>query len=268
METISFFLLNTFISDGLEGNPTPVCLLENPIEVEKMELLARKFKFPVSVFVNKDNTSNTFQIRYFTVTGEIPACGHGTLGAAHILFREITNSNTINFRTIEDTILTASKEKGINYIHYPKLEKSEIKPHSEINEAMGISEFKSYFICKELESLFIELEKEKEVRKLLPDYNRLLQSTNEIKEIVIMSKSDNKLFDFTLRSFCPWIGINEDPVTGSIHSVLGHFWKKRLNKDILIVNQASKRGGKLIVKPLNEFVKIGGDCKILEEGKI
>ena len=83
-----------------------------------------------------------------------------------------------------------------------------------------------------------------------------------------MSESDNDSFDFILRLFCPWIGINEDPVTGSIHSVLGHFWKNKLDKDLLIVNQASERGGKIIVKPLSNIVKIEGDCKIVIEGLI
>ena len=268
MEAIRFFLLDTFTGEGLKGNPTPICLLESPIETEKMEFLAKEFNHPVSVFINKGEDWNTYQIRYFTITGEIPACGHGTLGAACVLFSEASDTGSINFNTIDNTTLSASKENGINFIQYPKYGKLEIKPNSEINEALGIIEFKSYFICVELESLFIELENEEEVRKVVPDFERLIQSTNEIKEIVIMSESRDDFFDFTLRSFCPWIGINEDPVTGSIHSVLGHFWKTRFGKDILTVKQASERGGKIIVKPLNDFVKIGGDCKILEEREI
>ncbi len=268
METIRFFLLNTFIGDGLKGNPTPVFLLENQLDENKMELLASKFKDSVSVFLNKEEKSNTYQIRYFTVTGEIPACGHGSLGAAYVLFRASSNADRISLRTIEDTILVAFKENGRTFIQYPKLGTSEAVSNPAVNEALGIKKFKSYFICTALESLFIELENEKEVIEIVPNYERLLQSTNEIKEIVVMSESEEEAFDFTLRSFCPWIGINEDPVTGSIHSVLGHFWKSRLGKDILVVKQASESGGKLIVKPRHEFVNIGGDCLIIEERTI
>nr|WP_299338063.1 PhzF family phenazine biosynthesis isomerase [Allomuricauda sp.] len=265
MGSLRFFLIDTFIGNELKGNPTPVCLLERQIETRKMESMAKEFNCPVSVFLNKEETTNTYQIRYFTITGEIPACGHGTLAAAYVLFRESHNSEPISFRTLENTILIASHENGTDFIQYPKLEKSEVKSNPKINGALGIKTFKSYFICSELESLFIELEKEEEISEVNPNYERLLQSTDIIKEIVVMSESEDKEYDFTLRSFCPWIGVNEDPVTGSIHAVLGHFWKNKLGKEVLIVKQASERGGRLIVKPLDSHVKIGGSCKIIEE---
>ena len=81
-----------------------------------------------------------------------------------------------------------------------------------------------------------------------------------------MSKAVNKKYDFVLRSFCPWIGIDEDPVTGSIHSVLGHFWQNRLNKRELIAFQASNRGGQIYIKPLRNTVEIGGKAKVILEG--
>ena len=30
------------------------------------------------------------------------------------------------------------------------------------------------------------------------------------------------------RFFAPWAGITEDPVTGSLHAILGPYWSKRL----------------------------------------
>ena len=265
MEAIEYFLLNTFTGEGVNGNPTPICILENHAELQKMESLARQFNCPVTVFLKKENGSDVYQIRYFTGTGEIPACGHGTLGAAHILFGKLPNSGPIVFRTMENMVLIASKENGTTFIQYPKLEIFKIAPLPKVNEALGIKEFKSYFICKELESLFIELEEENQVRETVPNYESLLLSTNTIKEVVVMSRANDRAYDFTLRSFCPWIGINEDPVTGSIHSALGHFWRDRLGKKLLIVHQASKSGGKLVVRPFDGSVKIGGDCEILEE---
>ena len=31
-------------------------------------------------------------------------------------------------------------------------------------------------------------------------------------------------YDFVSRYFAPWVGIDEDPVTGSAHTVLAPYW--------------------------------------------
>lgn len=61
------------------------------------------------------------------------------------------------------------------------------------------------------------------------------------------------------RFFAPWAGINEDPVTGSLHAVLGPYWTKHLTSATdgkvkcdrdqgLRFRQCSARGGELVVK--------------------
>jgi len=37
--------------------------------------------------------------------------------------------------------------------------------------------------------------------------------------------------DYVSRYFAPWVGINEDPATGSSQSALAPFWAKRLQKN-------------------------------------
>jgi PhzF family phenazine biosynthesis protein len=51
--------------------------------------------------------------------------------------------------------------------------------------------------------------------------------------------------DFYSRFFGPWAGIDEDPVTGSAHSVLGPYWAEKLGKTKLKARQCSQRGGEL-----------------------
>lgn len=86
--------------------------------------------------------------------------------------------------------------------------------------------------------------------------------------MVITSLSDDKRYDFLLRSFCPWIGIDEDPVTGSVHSVLAGFWEERLGKKSLTAYQASFRGGEVFVKSFAEKVELGGKSVIVLKGEL
>lgn len=49
--------------------------------------------------------------------------------------------------------------------------------------------------------------------------------------------------DFLSRFFGPKVGINEDPVTGSAHCVLGPYYSQKLGKELVIGKQMSERKG-------------------------
>ena len=51
------------------------------------------------------------------------------------------------------------------------------------------------------------------------------------------------LINIISRNFAPIRGVNEDPVTGSAHVILGPYWAQKLNKNHLRAFQASARGG-------------------------
>ena len=75
-------------------------------------------------------------------------------------------------------------------------------------------------------------------------------------------------FSFVSRCFYPEAGIEEDPVTGSAHTMLTPYWANQLSKDELEAHQLSKRGGKLICRLENDRVYISGSSVIYFEGTI
>ena len=151
---------------------------------------------------------------------------------------------------------------------YPAYAMEEQVVNAELLAALHLNDYKTAGYSEDLETLFIELESAESLRNIQPDYQRLVKSSEVIKEVVITSVSDNANFDYYLRSFCPWIGIDEDPVTGSVHSVLGNFWKKRLHKEFMNAYQASPRGGKLVIRAFDDHVKIGGEAVVILTGEI
>lgn len=53
-----------------------------------------------------------------------------------------------------------------------------------------------------------------------------------IKGVIITLKAkEEEDYDFYSRYFAPWVGIPEDPVTGSAHTVLGPYWQSIFQKD-------------------------------------
>jgi predicted PhzF superfamily epimerase YddE/YHI9 len=86
---------------------------------------------------------------------------------------------------------------------------------------------------------------------------------------VIVTSEGHAPYDFVSRFFAPWLGIDEDPVTGAAHTVLGPYWSKVLGKNEMLAYQASQRGGELTVKVLShDRVELIGNAVIISKGEL
>ena len=75
--------------------------------------------------------------------------------------------------------------------------------------------------------------------------------------------------DVVSRCFYPEIGVDEDPVTGSAHTLIGPYWSKRLAKEELLCEQASRRGGKVTtVHNGSERIHLRGRARLYLRGDI
>ena len=91
-------------------------------------------------------------------------------------------------------------------------------------------------------------------------------------------------FDFISRYFAPWVGIDEDPVTGSAHTVIAPMWFRRANerdadsgeggaggagedRRRMSARQCSPRGGNVGLRVEEETKKLyisGEACVVLD----
>ena len=78
-------------------------------------------------------------------------------------------------------------------------------------------------------------------------------------------------YDFLSRYFAPWVGIPEDPVTGSAHTVLTPYWSTKFNgQKNFVARQCSKRGGdlSLTLNDNDNKVYISGHACVVVSGKL
>ncbi len=252
------YFIDTFTGKDCKGNPTVVCLLKEPFANNLCRELATQYNVPVTAFVDMTNSKNDlFAIRYFTISKQISACGHATLAAAKLLF-DLLGKEMISFLTVEQVTIDAKYIDEMILLKYPAYSIKPVDVSKQLLESLQLTEIAAAGYCSELETLFIELNDATELRQIKPAYQALIDSSDIIKEVVVSSISDDDRFDYLLRSFCPWIGIDEDPVTGSVHSVLAHYWARRFNKTTLNAYQASTEGGEIFVEVADDFVWIGG----------
>ena len=108
------------------------------------------------------------------------------------------------------------------------------------------------------------LQNEHEIRGMKPDFNKIAEL--DCRGLIISAKG-NKV-DFVSRFFGPNCGINEDPVTGSAHTLMVPYWSGVQNKKNFIAKQLSARGGHLECKLSGDRVLLGGDSYRYLEGTI
>jgi predicted PhzF superfamily epimerase YddE/YHI9 len=75
-------------------------------------------------------------------------------------------------------------------------------------------------------------------------------------------------YDVVSRCFAPRVGIDEDPVTGSMHCVLVAYWAPRLGRDELRAFQASGRGGEITVVRKGDRALFTGQATTVLAGEL
>jgi len=102
------------------------------------------------------------------------------------------------------------------------------------------------------------------VRALKPDFAAL----KSLDCLGIIATAPGGGCDFVSRFFAPRVGVDEDPVTGSAHTVLIPFWAEKLGKTEMKALQLSRRGGTLFCRLRGDRVDIGGRAVTYLKGEI
>ncbi|MFL0250872.1 PhzF family phenazine biosynthesis protein [Clostridium neuense] len=257
---MKYYVVDAFTDEVFKGNPAGVCVLDNPIDDSTMQKIAGENNLSETAFVVKKG--NDYDLRWFTPKAEIDLCGHATLGTSYVI------SNYVDIGIKNMTFNTASgplkvKREGDLYeMDLPLREPQKIELSREIiSDVIGDYPAETYLS----RDLFVVLETEGQVEKLIPNFSKMIKLEKGLG-VIVTAKGIN--VDFVSRCFYPKLGVNEDPVTGSAHSNLIPFWSSRLNKDVMVAKQLSARGGKLYCKMAGDRVKVSGKAVLYMIGNI
>ena len=256
---LNIYQVDAFAENVFTGNPAAVVPLKNWLFDETMQNIAMENNLSETAFFVP--AENGFHIRWFTPTTEVNLCGHATLATAHVLFQHLNyQGKEILFHSKSGVLKVKRKNEQI-VLDFPTSEVIEVKLPENIEQAFGILPQKGFIGREDLMYVF---ESQKEIENLKPDFNFL--KTLEMRGIIATAPSNE--YDFVSRFFAPREGIDEDPVTGSAHTMLVPYWAKSLGKEELVARQISKRGGILHCKHLGKRVEIGGKAVTYLVGEI
>ncbi|MDA7797018.1 PhzF family phenazine biosynthesis protein [Gammaproteobacteria bacterium] len=257
---LKMYQVDAFASKLFSGNPAAVVIVESPLSEELMQSIALENNLSETAFVSIHDTP--ISIRWFTPLIEVDLCGHATLASARILFEHFPelSGNEITF-TSKSGKLTVSKNKDNLCLNCPIDQPNILEPDPLFTEILGKEPEK---LLKGKDDYLAVFKTQTQIEEMQPHFQLL--SEIHARGLVISAPGDD--VDFVSRCFYPQAGIEEDPVTGSAHTMLTPYWAKQLKKDELSARQLSKRGGNLACRLADDRVLISGTSVIYFAGII
>ena len=256
----TIYQVDAFTHRPFAGNPAAVCILSAPAPEAWMRDVAREMNLSETAYLVP--REDGFNLRWFTPATEVALCGHATVASAHILWETgvLRPDQQARFHT-QSGLLTADRKGEWIELDFPAKPVEPAGSWEQLASALGIT---PRYVGKSQFDYLVEADSEQTVRGLSPDFALLKRA--KVRGVMVTARSENAEFDFVSRFFAPGAGIDEDPVTGSAHCVLGPFWAKRLGKTEFVAYQASARGGVVRVRLEGNRVKLGGQAVTVMRG--
>ena len=262
------FHVDAFTRVAFRGNPAAVVLLDDVRDDAWLQAVAREMNVSETAFALSSG-DGTFALRWFSPTTEVPLCGHATLATAAVLLGEKVVEERVVFQTMSGE-LTVERAGAALAMSLPSYAVEPARAPALV-DALGVVAT-DVQVSRGSGNLLVRVATEAELVAARPSRDALLAASDcdGVSGVILTAegaKREGALSPhFVSRYFAPWIGIDEDPVTGSAHAVLGPYWATRLGRTKLLAAQRSERGGELGVEIAGDRVIVTGSCVVLSRG--
>lgn len=274
---MKMYQVDAFTNQLFKGNPAAVLVLDHWLDDTLMQNIAFENNLAETAFVKKIDAEN-FEIRWFTPKVEVDFCGHATLASAFVLFKDFTQLKTIKFHVKDlGVFIIHQAEDGKIEMNFPIRPAEKLEHYPALLEQATDRPFKEVYI--NAQAFILVCHSAQDVVNATPNLSIIEQLANEHHkstaitanftdlDVTITAKSEQ--YDYVARYFAPHKGIDEDPVTGSMHTGLAPLWAEKLGKPQLVGYQASERGGALFCQLLAEDrIEISGYGKLYMQAEI
>lgn len=260
------YQIDAFTDRLFGGNPAAVMPLEQWLPDHTLQKLAQENNLSETAFLVRlpDDADADFHIRWFTPSTEVPLCGHATLASAWVVFNKLGwKADAIRFQSQSGALGVSNSADDWLTLDFPNLPFAKQETPAIITEALANAPATAFYVTNDTNYMLV-LADETAVKSAAPDLRKLRALGSQ--GLIITAQGDE--CDFVSRYFAPGAGIDEDPVTGSIHSVLVPYWAEQLGKSVLDAQQVSQRGGVLRCELKGERVAISSQAAFFMEGSV
>lgn len=260
------YQVDAFTNELFRGNPAAVMPLNSWLPEQQLQAIALENNLSETAFLVPlpEQDDADFHIRWFTPTVEVPLCGHATLASAWVVFNRLGwQQDRVRFQSKSGPLAVTRRSDDWLELDFPNLP-FEPRPTPElIRKALPNAPEQAFYVPNDTNYMVV-LDSESAVTEAAPNLGLLAELGNQ----GLIVTAPGTQCDFVSRYFAPGAGIDEDPVTGSIHSVLVPYWAEQLGKQTLEARQLSARGGVLRCELRGDRVAIAGQAAFYMEGSV
>jgi PhzF family phenazine biosynthesis protein len=215
-----FRQVDVFPASPLRGNPVAVVLAAEGLGDDAMRAFARWTNLSETTFVlPPEDPAADYRLRIFTPSSELPFAGHPTLGSAHA-WAELTGSTADRLVQQCDVGLVELRrsDDGWAFRAPPLIRSGPLTEEEAVRFAAGLGIHAEDMLAAEWVDngpgwAVAVLRDAAAVLAVEPDLAAMSIATG-----VIGAHRDGGPADHEVRAFVPGLGVDEDPVTGSLNA--------------------------------------------------
>jgi trans-2,3-dihydro-3-hydroxyanthranilate isomerase len=287
---IPFYQVDVFSNKLFGGNPLAVFLNGENFKEDQLQQVAREMNLSETTFVfPPSHPDANFDVRIFTPGKEIPFAGHPTLGTAFVLkhaglISSSKNNLILNFKA--GLISVHQQEDGIFLMKTPggKILQT-FSNTKKVADTLGVKpnniepNLTIQTVTTGFPALLVPINSLGAMKVILLDLALLKPLLKEAKADMIYPFT-RQTFDqknsIHARGFAPFIGIPEDPGTGSVASALGYYLNEKNSKEKRIIIEQGyemKRPSNIIVEiddveGRTKEIRVGGRVRLVFKGTL
>lgn len=261
MTHIPFAQIDAFADRPFAGNPAAVMPLDAWLDDAVLQAIAAENNLSETAFIVADDSGTAdYELRWFTPATEVALCGHATLASGHYILSAEPTRERVTFTTRKAGLLSVERDEAGYAMALPAYPPRPAEVPG-LRDALGIEGGETLRHPNGYD--LTVLNSADAVLALTPDFRALAAIGHTLN--IVTARGDDT--DIVSRVFAPAAGIDEDPVTGSAHSVLTPFWAERLGRPRFTAFQASRRGGHLDCELVDDRAILRGRCVTVIEGR-
>ena len=284
---MKFFITDVFANDKYSGNQLATFFDFGLLSTDEMQNIAREINFSETTFItSKEKINDGFNVRIFTPASEIDFAGHPTLGTAYIISKYLSKDSLdmikLNYRVGQIPVIMVNDILLMRQ-HQPKF--GHKIDNSLLAQTLGLTtdDFDNRFPIMEVTTglpfTIVPLKTMSALKKAkvnLMKYNEFIEHAWAKGILIYTCETYEKYHDITSRVFVDYLGIPEDPATGSGTGCLAAYLLKYniFNSDKIEltvgqgyeINRPSELKIKAELRDRNFDINVGGKVIEIAEG--
>ncbi len=269
-----FTQLDVFSAAPLQGNPLAVVHAAQGLDEPQMTAFARWTNLSETTFLLPPTDPRAdYRVRIFTPDRELPFAGHPTLGSCHAWLAaggEPKGSEVIQECGVG--LVRVKRDAGrLAFAAPPRLRSGPLEPEllAQIARCLRIAPETiraSQWVANGPRWVAVMLGSREQVLALKPDFAAM----GEL-ELGVIAPWPGGDAQFEVRAFVPTLGVQEDPVTGSLNAGLAQWLiGAGLAPPSYVASQGTAlgRAGRVFVERSGEDTWIGGHSVVCVEGTL